>query len=213
MSETKKRPIGLFESLRAIHQCRKLQDLIRHHNNWAPQLPLARPLSKFGISETDSNRKALIEKQINELLPVAQICAKRAKMSLSVIVKEEVYPRLLPHEYKDVEYNIFANYTKLMSIDDRSATFFNLEIGKLDQLIGFYSEAWLRILINPLKWVAIILRIPISILEHMGFDSTGRTTELVLSFIMRFLWILVLAFLTVYYAGKSQLIQAFLQLW
>jgi len=208
--------ITLIDCLRMINQLEKMKDLIRHQNRWTRQIDLARPLNKLGISEKDPHRYELIRQKINKLLPLATRAAEQMGVSTKIKSREEK-PGTFPTEYEDKIYDLFIHYDLLMLKDhtSSSAHHFDMTIDKLNQLIGLYSEAIYRRLIsflNPLRLVASILRIPITVLEYMGFDTRGSLAETVFSVIIRALWILFLAVLTVYFSGKSAIIKEFLKL-
>ena len=208
------RAISLFENWRTIRQLEKLRDLIRHDNGRAHQINLARPLKKLGINEKDPNRHQEIRSKINSLIPIAQRSAAQAQVSTGIIVTEKKVG-ISPIEYEDIHYDLFIHYHTLMSEDYRSTIRFDMTIDVLDQVIGYYKEVRYRRLINllnPLRIVASILRIPISVLEYMGFDARGTAANTVLSIIIRFIWILFLAILVVYFSEKSELIKTLIDL-
>ena len=203
-----------FTGWRIVGKLEELKDLLRHQSRWAHQHDLARPLEKLGISENDPHRYELIRQRINRLLPIAMNAAQDSGTPTRIHMNEQIFGTY-PIEYEKNDYDLFIHYDLLRSKDEGRATTFDTVINTLDQMIGFYSEIRTRLLIgylNPLKLIAWILRIPITILEYMGFDAQGNTAEKVLSIMLHGIWILFLSVLTVYFSGKSQLVKAFLEL-
>jgi hypothetical protein len=213
-SKPMRQKIGLIYCFRTLNQLRKLKDLIRHQWRWAHQIDLARPLGELGIDEKDPHRRELIREKINHLLPIAMAAAQIANAPTG-ITRKETKLGTYPPEYIDAKYDIFQHYDFLMSTDKGSAQNFDMFLDALDQLIGYYSECKMRILIswiNPLKWIAGILGLPITILRYMGFESNGKWTDTVYSIFIKAIWALLLAIMSVYFAKKFAILKTFLEL-
>lgn len=186
-----------------------LKDLMRHDTRWAPHIPLARPLKKLGIDVKDQYKHQKINEKINNLIPIAQRASSIAQVSTIVSSLKMDYND--PQKLKEKEYDLLVHYKLLMAEDRPTARYFELTMDLIDQIIGYFKELRFRKLINllnPLYLIAIILRIPITILEYMGFNTRSVIAEKVINFI----WIFILAIILVLLGEKSEVVSTFVKL-
>jgi hypothetical protein len=62
-------------------------------------------------------------------------------------------------------------------------------------LVSYHEDRRRRLLLrlfNPLRLIAHLLRMPITVLEYMGFDPTGSFAQQVLSVTIQIVWALLL---------------------
>jgi len=119
-----------------------------------------------------------------------------------------------PHTFVEKTYNLFFNYQELMSKDHPSANRFNMTLDSLDQTIGYFKELRFRTFLgffNPLKVIASILKMPISILEYMGFDIRGNIGEKLLTIIIQAIWIVFLTILSLRFGEQSELLRTIIE--
>lgn len=199
------KPISLFECIITINRLKLLKNLIRHAHRWAHQIDLAPPLKKIGINEKDPHRHVLIREKINNLLPIAERATHIAKVRTVIRTKEQDLSDDL--KLKNAEYDIFINYD-VVSKDGPSVHHFDLVLDTLDRTIGVFREIRFRRITDfPIWLIAFILRIPITIIEYMGFDTKSNVVEKVLSFVIQAIWLIALGIISAYFGNKSELIQ------
>lgn len=214
MKQKKTRRISIFECFWVITKLEKLKDLFRHESRWAHQIELARPLKKLGIKEDDQYRFVKIKEKISKLIPIAVVSARETGIWANIVVKKKKVG-VYPPKYEDENFNVFFNHDALMSIDESNAHNFELTIDILNEIIGCYLELRTRKLIrllNPLRLVASILRIPVTIIEYMGFEIEGTFAEKVLSHTLQAAMGLLLFILGSYFGEKSELVRALISM-
>jgi hypothetical protein len=185
---TRRRPPSLVDCIRTIKQLERLKDLIRHQHRWAHQTP-RRSLEVLGIESSSQLRT-----EINKLLPIARRAAFKAQVSTQVVTQERQRP-FVDGKYKDTTYDLFVNYDRVLEKDGPSAGWFDLVLDSLDQAIGWYEDRRRRLLLqlfNPLRLIAHLLRVPVTVLEYMGFDATGSFGQQALSVTIQIIWTLLL---------------------
>ena len=207
---------NIFKSWHTIVKLNKLKDLIRHDARWAHQIALARPLKKLGIKEKSANAHQLIRERINNIIPIAVESSKIANIATHIVIKEMVEESSLFHpEYENRTYDVFINYRTLIEKDGPSANYFDAIIDVIDQVIGYYKNLLFKSLVNllnPLNIIAGILKIPISIIEYMGFKTNNKIIEMILSILIKIFWVLLLVILSLRYSEQSELINKIIQL-
>ncbi len=118
-------------------------------------------------------------------------------------------------EYENRTYDVFINYRTLIEKDGPSANYFDAIIDVIDQVIGYYKNLLFKSLVNllnPLNIIAGILKIPISIIEYMGFKTNNKIIEMILSILIKIFWVLLLVILSLRYSEQSELINKIIQL-
>ncbi len=140
-------------------------------------------------------------------MPIAIRAALRAQVATKVLSKERKVGGSLA-ELEDNEYDIFVHYELLMPKDKPTAHNFEIVMAVLDQIVGYFKELRIRKifqLLNPLMAFANILRIPITIIEYMGFDVSSMLVNRILSIIIQILWAISLTYINIYYGKNIEL--------
>ena len=163
----------MLKTIYKIRQVRLVIDLVRHNQRWAHHIDRARPLEKLigkKRAKSPHHHEYIVEK-LDKLLPV-----------ISKLADEESIPRILEYnsEYYSERLDLFINYhgLKAASIAAHdgvsSADSFDSVIAALRGIEGSLEHK-LRLqlfaCLNPIYWVAFILKLPITIFKLAGISS------------------------------------------
>ena len=182
-----------FRCRKILADLHKFQDLILHHQRWAGDLELARPLKEL-IPDLIDNGHAhlLIRKEINKLIPIIRRYLDYAQIETKISVTDRGV-----FENKNVtkKYHILVNYFELPHSHDS----FESVINAVERGIGYYLARKDRAKIefmNPLHWIAFILRAPILILEFAGVEAGNKIVSRLYAFSLQIFMLLILFFIS-----------------
>jgi hypothetical protein len=169
-----RRPPGFFECRRAIERLTRFRDLIIQRQRWAPYITLARPLEELlpNLDPQDGPRE--IDRAISHLTPL--VARDLWRMDIDT---DFTFPKSRPEidddtrkiRHRDVDVDLIKDFFRLPH-DDPYGRAFDLVFHALEQGIGAYTERKKRAALeklNPLRWLAGILRAPIFVLEEAGY--------------------------------------------
>jgi hypothetical protein len=132
----------------------------------------------------------LLDKEILKAMNVVRWDVNYAGVPTSFTHK---YWHIIDKKDKEDHYDIIVDYFRLPRQDDAHHTY-EAVISTLEQAIGVY-EARLkqakRDIFNPVVWVARIIRLPISALEHAGMIGNEKAQEMVLGGYAKFIKVLM----------------------
>lgn len=197
-NEPKNRQPGYFRCSSILKDLSRFQDLIRHYQRYATQIDFAKPLEELIPEATDSNRRVLIEREINRMIPRIQAYLFIAYVETTIVSTEET-PEFDP-ESRFPKYVKEENHWDLIHdyFDHRDQRTFELMMQTLERGIGHYTfrqERALKEMFNPLHWVAYILRLPITILELSGIEASNKIISEIYAWLIRILVLTILALL------------------
>jgi hypothetical protein len=176
-------PPGYFGCGRALKIIKKLQDLIRHQSRYSYDLEFAQPLEKLlpkGFSP--ANQSEIITQEINKLLHVATVYLKQIDCRTEVIfpIEQPSTSFSAPLVFKDRTYEIIGDYFQLPSeFPQRN---YESVMCILNEGIGTYEflrQRAFRQWFNPLNWLALIVRFPITIFERAGLTGDEGFSRIV----------------------------------
>jgi hypothetical protein len=180
---------GYFACSRVLERIRRLQDLIRHHQRWAHQCDLARPLEELLPPGTKpEHERVVLEQEINRLLPLVHhnLNAVGIDTRASVTEEDAYYDKVKERavqETKEIQrYDQLLNYFEIRRQYGGHAWSFDLLLHVLERGIGVfeaYKSAAVRELMSPLSWVAWSIRLPLTLLERAELAEQGTPSLLV----------------------------------
>jgi hypothetical protein len=149
---------------RAIGRLHRYQDLVRHHQGWAGEAEKARPLAKLipGLAKGPLSEHSAIEREINRLGRVVWSDVRSAGVNTSLVLHNGRPAVDFISNYHSLPRAQGSNYQVLMIMLDES-------IGSLEAM----QARALREALNPLNWIAGVLRAPVYVLERAGFIHKG----------------------------------------
>jgi len=204
-----RRPIGYFEARAALERIDRYFELIKIDN--------------FTTIHDENERKRL-QKKYPELFeekgfPVKYDKARKEISKLTASVYRTLDRINAPINWRsekdDIEYDIekhknvknkkIENYNVILDrnyptfrskkgFHDAEVTYPMLEESRAvyDDLVKNFWKKW----INPLWWIARILRLPISLLEHMGVDTETENVNKFVYWLLQALVLLILSFVS-----------------
>ncbi len=196
-------PPGFLKSRRAEERLSLFQDLVRHHQRWGHQIRFARPIEELLPPNTPPNdRYPLLEREIQRLIPLIREDLRAAGVLsvFSMTSKEFEYDfekgKQLPHETTQT-YDVVRDYF-LLPHDNTRAKYFDLLMAVLEQGIGFYLEtrrSALRRKLNPVSWLACVIRFPVLVLEAGGLEGQAGKSAVygVYAWLLRLVILAILA--------------------
>jgi hypothetical protein len=183
--ETSSRPLflqpipGYWRTKRKLERLKLLRDLIRHRENWAGQIALAKPLSELLPCVPENLRAIRIKEEIEMVLRLAYWDLEYAAVPTGVYYGKRGEP-----EDEQRSFNVILDYFRLPREPGKEHYAFEATTGSLTEGIGIYEarkhQAFWE-MFNPVVWVAYIIRLPITVMERAGLVGHEKTQDMVLS--------------------------------
>jgi hypothetical protein len=178
---------GYFRAKRILRGLRRFQNLIRHKERWAADIGNACPIEDFCSADMPLHERfAFLDREILKAMQIVHRAVNFAGVSTRVIHRhwDSV-------EQKEVEqgYELILDYPRLPR-GTRPQDAYESVMSVLEQAIGVY-ESRLRQskwdFINPVVWIAYLIRLPITVLERAGLVSHDKTAEMMLGGYAKFM--------------------------
>jgi len=182
--------LSYFEYKRTLKRLERFQNLIAHRGNCAINLQLVPPIEQLLPKIPEQNRHSMIDREIKRLMFVVHHDFSTTNISTTLIYR--------PVTGVETKYDLVLDYFDLLgsqNIDGHASLMLLLE-----NCIGIFQDRKRKAfseLFNPLTWLALGMRAPISILEKAGLadDNTRSLVVKMYSRIMQTLMFLIIAFL------------------
>ena len=164
-----------------IDALQRFADLVRHHQRWAPQMPLARPLDELIPEDTPpAQRHEVIEREIRRLIPSVTRALKAA--GVATVFRRQKEEMAFDwdkgaHRPKEIvtTHDVIRDYFNLPKGDSRERVqYFDLVLGAVEEGVGYYQDelnSAIRRRWNPLHWLGWVLSLPIRLLEEAGLKG------------------------------------------
>jgi len=190
---------GFWRTRYILKQARKFQDLIRHKERWASDIDLAQPLKKLLPGVPEALWIQSIDLEISKGQRLVHWALNHFGVPTSTLYKD----RYAPEGEKPRQYDLVLDYFRLPRVSGETHAPFEAVMSMMNQGIGVIEmhkrqTAWN--LINPISWMAFLIRLPITVMERAGFMGHERTEELMLGAyakFMRFVMAIILIFAAV----------------
>ena len=162
------RPPGYFATKRVIAALKKFQNLIRHRERWAYDLPFACPIEELIPSSIPAQQQGdYLDQEITKEMQLIQWNINAAGVQTAVIYNRR---NTINDQIRNDHYDLILDYFRLPRAEDSHKAYAAV-MQALSQAIGVY-EARLRQakreLYNPVIWIANLVHIPVMILERAG---------------------------------------------
>ena len=166
---------GYWRCRQVLRRLHEFQDLVRHRERWAPDIEIARPLEELLPKGTDISPAngfrviQLIERQINRLIPIVSRNLLRGGINTRIRCRVRNHPQ---DEWREVD--LVLGYFERLPDGGQQERYERL-MRCLEAGIGVYEERQRgakRDSLNPVHWLALILRLPITIMESAGLITT-----------------------------------------
>jgi hypothetical protein len=184
-----------FRCRRVLEDLHLFQDLVRHHWRMPDHLTAARPLRDLLPPGTrEDQHQLMMEQRINRLIPLVTEDMSVAGMKNEIIYEHSEPKRVAGHfEYNEKEevFDVIEDYFDLPHRRDS----FDAVMASVERTIGIYEDAKKTALLrtfNPLNWLAILIRLPLTIMERAGLAEDPQTHSKVASV---YTWILKITML------------------
>ena len=152
------------------------------------------PLFNELFPETDEkDQHNILRTEINKLIPVVEVLLSIVEISTTLAYTQRELQGIsdsLNPQYKEKKttVNVLGNYFDILHREELKCR--ETLIDAIDRGIGYFGELKklsLRACFNPLRWIAILLRLPIMILEYANLiDSEASKTK----FIEAYAWVI-----------------------
>ena len=159
---------------------KRFQNLIRHKERWAPDIPLVCPIEELIPADIPMpERFDYLDREILKAMNMVQRGVNYAGVPTGVIHK-----RWDGIEQKGVErrYDVILDYFRLPR-DTRPHDAYEAVMSVLEQAIGVYESRLKQAkwdFINPVVWLAHLVRLPITVVGRAGLESHDKSAEIVL---------------------------------
>lgn len=159
---------------------RRFQNLIRHKERWASDIPLTCPIEELIPPDIQMpERMGYLNREILKAMNVVWRGVNFAGVPTGVTRK-----RWDGIEQKDVErhYDVILDYFRLPR-DTRPHDAYEAVMSVLEQAIGVYESRLKQAkwdFVNPVVWLAHLVRLPITVMERAGLMSHDKSAEIVL---------------------------------
>jgi hypothetical protein len=181
---------GYWRTKRILERMRRLQDLIRHGENWGGDIALAEPLEKLLPNVAKERQHIVLDQEITKLLRVVYWDLKYGGVDTEFIYGNTYGP--LDKDTK--RFRLPLDYPRLPREPGREHLSFQAMMRVLNDGLGVYEARLLqarRELFNPIIWAAHLIRLPITVMERAGFVGHEKTEELMLGGYVRFVKIIM----------------------
>ena len=187
---------GYWRCKGILQRLRKFQDLVRHRERWGYDLDNAQPIEALLPKGTDTSPanahqvSQLSENQLNQLIPVVQFDLSITGISTRGKVRVNDDPKL----WRTVD--LVSSYLDQFPQDAQQGRY-ELLMQCIERNIGWFLERQRRAkweTVNPLHWLAQVIRLPITVLERAGLIPTEREHS---KFVTVYVWLLRAVFLSI----------------
>jgi hypothetical protein len=203
-----RRPMGLLEAILGARILRYYKDLILmqcfvYFGDKDERSRLAKKYDKFFTEGKINPNFKTVNKEVNKLTARLHFVLERINAPTEWSIKSQEleydYDKKRNVETKTKEHfdvildRQFPSFRKHMGFRD-----IELTIPMLEQAIGYYDLVWQRYwlkIINPLWWIAVVARLPISLMEHMGVNTATENINKFVYWLVQGLVILILSFI------------------
>ena len=173
-----------FRCKKVLDRLHLFQDLVRHHWRWADHAAAARPLKELLPPGTREDQHLLtMEQQINRLIPLVARDTSFVGISneISYLHSEPKFTAgHIENSEKEEVFDVIEDYFDL----PRRRSAFDAVMASVERTIGIYEaekRAALWGWFNPLNWLAILIRLPLTVLERAGLAEDPQTHSRVAS--------------------------------
>lgn len=205
-----RRPISYFEARTALEKIDKYFELIKIDNfttlhDQDERKRLQKKYSELFENNSTSVNYQNTRKEISKLTVSVHRALKRINAPINWRdEKEDIVYDIEKH--KNVKNKKVENYNLIL---DRSYPVFRNKKGFHDTEVTYpmleesravyddFTKNYWKKLINPLWWIASILRLPISLLEHMGVDTETENVNKFIYWLLQALVLIILSFLSI----------------
>ena len=171
---------GYFRTRRILRNLKRFQNLIRHKERWAQDMQFACPIEELIPAAVPMpERFVYLDREILKAMNIVQRGVNYAGVPTGVIHKrwDEI-------EQKDVErhYDVILDYFRLPR-DTKPQDAYEAVMNVLEQAIGVYESRLRQArwdFINPIVWLAHLVRLPITVMERAGLVSHDKSAEVIL---------------------------------
>lgn len=203
-----RRPIGFFEAMAALKKIDKYSELIKvdnfttFHYDQEERKRLKEKYVAFFDEKGIGVNYQLTRKEISKLTASVHRALERINAPLNWREEKEdlEYDSEKIKNVKNkkvVNYNVILDrnypvYRSKKGFNDNDVTYPMLEESRAvyDDIVRNY---WKK-LINPLWWIALVLRLPISLLEYMGVETETENINKFVYWLLQALVLLLLSF-------------------
>jgi hypothetical protein len=162
---------------RYIKRAKRFQDLIRHRENWGSDIDLAQPIEKL-FPKLDKNKAARhIDGEIGKLQQVVFWDLNHIAFTNTRVKWKDRYAT---PDKKPREYDLILDYFRLPRIAGEEHQPFEAVMRILNNGIGVFEARRDRAfaeLFNPIQWIAWFIRLPINVMERIGFGSHNKQSQ------------------------------------
>lgn len=197
---------GYWRTKRTIARLERFKNLIIHLERWAGDVDAAPSLAELfpGENVTVGTVAAIqrIEQEIRQLAPVVLWDLRWPRIPTTAW-----FGSLMSAGDKRREYNVITDYFRLPRAQHAQACY-EAVIEVLDNGIGVYKTRLhqaKRDMVNPIVWIASVVRLPITIMEHAGLATSEEGQRMALGVwgkIVRALWVVFLVLGAIHYGVK-----------
>lgn len=152
-----------------------------HRERWGLYLPAALPIEELlpGVEEND--RRRVIDREINRLIPLVDAALHRVSIETRVALADFEFD-LEAGKQKKVNhwYELIEHYFQLPRDGRKAQDFFQLLMETLERGIGALEEARrmaVRRAFSPITWLAWIVEIPIIVLARAGVPMEDASSK------------------------------------
>jgi hypothetical protein len=186
---------GFWRTRYILKQAKKFQDLIRHRERWASDIDLAQPLKKLLPGIPEALWVQSIDLEIGKLQRPVHWALNHFGVSTSTLYKD----RYAPEAEEPRRYDLVLDYFRLPRVSGETHAPFEAVMSIMNQGIGVVEvhkrhTAWN--LINPISWIAYLIRLPITVMERAGFMGNEKTEEMMLGAYAKFMRLMMAAVVT-----------------
>jgi hypothetical protein len=203
-----RRPLGFFEALLASRRLREYYDLIM--------------LENFSYLH-DMDERARLEKDYPQYFKKGGSSPEHHKLRkeisrLTVVVHKSLRRINAPTDWREDSEELEYDYEKHKNVKNRTTEEFDVILDRqypvyknkkgfkdtettypmLEQSIAVYDSVWKNYwmkIINPLWLIGFILRLPISLMEHMGMNTGSVNINKFVYWLIQVIVLLIISFL------------------
>lgn len=205
-----RRPIGFFEALQSAKGIHHYYELVRLQNfsyihDQTDRDELKNKYPEFFSDANPMPNQALVSKEINKYTVTTYNALQRINAPTSWRSDtEELEYDFDDHKNKKVKktekYDVILDrqypvYRNKRGFNDTETTYHMLE--EAEAVFDHIWKTYWRKIINPLWWIAFILRLPIGLMEHMGLNASTENINKFVYWLTQAIVLLILSFASV----------------
>ena len=189
-------PFGVAYCERALARIKKLQGLIQNDRKWSYETPFRPPIESLLPPGTPKDQHyEMTKKEIARLAPLVHRYLVWAGVP-TVFEFESRVRNPQTNQPEEQTWDVIGDYPNLPS-DESSAVIYRAIQQALDGGIGIYDAMLERARArrwNPLFWVAMLLRAPLTVLDYAGLTDDKTRPGIVKGYgwVVRILFLIVL---------------------